>query len=624
MRSASTPAFRAETPGHDHYRGPLLSSESRTLIRILEHTEDEGHVDDNLRLLVFIPSAGSYEIGGWFHLFRMLPGRATSKGIQHIHTISCPRQMAGAELRDFGVHKTMLYALWDRTGQAVVEYTSFDYEVLDESEEGQEWHSATYPSEAELTPDYLDELLLRSGGDTLVDTFLSVILRPGVFSHFTIETALQQYVDSLSSIPGPPPDALKQSYLTLSEHIAAVVGCTVNLTDDPRTGVPQRDNYWNALKRDWEGFVARCRDIERSGRWPLALGIAEEGVMVLERERIGRIVMSDLPMEVRLTLQTEDAERLPFLRLAANVRKSLSNSNIHARESQFEIMVSQEHTYSYPESLDHCIMQTDDPREDLSETVLAQLSNYGDLTAEFMQALDIITASQVVKSEENDNSFPTPATRWTRGIATAYVNASTEARYDLCRDLILLLFQLNYRRHELPPPLISRIFVVFRNIWILRFLTWQPAGDPDGTTTVTDDQELAMLRGFQSMTVSRHSQGHGLQTLPVTYSLMHRLMDEDHLNGLEKSPHDMAASHISRLGLLASTDLAEVTLYEVSLCKWLFDLGFRDVALEIIGRLPRSVGITYVHGLVLVQIGRTEDGASMLRRVGAKFGECLW
>jgi len=622
VRSTSTPALRGETPALEH-RGPLLGSEPRKLIRILEHGEYGTSIDDNLRLLVFIPNPGSSESGGWFHLFRMTSSRATMKEIYLIRSIPCTAQTAGAELRDFGVHKSLLYALWDQAGQSVVEYTSFDPEVQEDSDDGQEWHSASYPSEAELTPDYLDELLLRSGGGSLVDTFLSVILRPGVFSHFTIETALQQYIESLASIPGEQPKQLSHSYITLTEHIAAVVGCTVNLTSDPRTGQPQRDNYWNALKRDWEGFIARCRDIERSGRWPLSLGITDDGVVILERERLGRVTPCDQPLEVLNALQTDDEEeedRFPFLRIAAEVRENLTNAQIYARESQFEIMVSQEHSYSFAESLDHCILSTEEPREDLTENVLDQLQSYPNLAPEFTHALEMIISLHVVKSEDNENLHYAAATRWTRGIATSYINATTEARYELCLNLVLLLFQIDTRLHELPPALLSRIFVTFRNLCILRYITWQPAGDPDGTTTVSEDQEAAMVRGLQSMSVSQRGTLAPTKGMPVTYSLMHRLMDEDSFNAFESPPHDMGASHLSYLALLESQDVAEVTQHEVSLCKWLFDLGFRDAALEVIGRLPRSVGITYVHGLVLVQIGRTEDGASMLQRVGAKFG----
>ena len=57
---------------------------------------------------------------------------------------------------------------------------------------------------------------------------------------------------------------------TVAEQITSVVGCTVERTKDPKIGAPLHTNYWDAQKRDWEGFVARCREIERNGCnwWP--------------------------------------------------------------------------------------------------------------------------------------------------------------------------------------------------------------------------------------------------------------------------------------------------------------------------------------------------------------------
>jgi hypothetical protein len=37
---------------------------------------------------------------------------------------------------------------------------------------------------------------------------------------------------------------------TTAEDIATVVGCTMDLMQDPQTGALQDDRYWNALKRD--------------------------------------------------------------------------------------------------------------------------------------------------------------------------------------------------------------------------------------------------------------------------------------------------------------------------------------------------------------------------------------
>jgi nuclear pore complex protein Nup160 len=616
-------------------RGPLLGPEPQQLIRVLHTSENDISVDDNLRVLVFMPTPSALESGGWFHLFRVSPSRAVNKELSHIRSVACSHRTGGAELRDFMVHRSSLYALWDQKGQPLVESISFDPEIADENEDGEVWYSTTYPPEAELTPDYLDELLLRSGGGSLVDTFMAAILRPGVFSHFTIETALQQYTDSLLSIPGVQSGPLRQSYLTLIEHIAAVVGCTVNVTVDPRTGIPQRANYWNALKRDWEGFVARCREIERSGRWPLSLGISHSGtVLLLERERAGCLATSDKPLELQDALNHDGiAENYPILQVGSAVRQKLSGAEIHARESQFDIMVSQERGYSYAETLEHCVSSLEEPREDLTESVREHLADISDLDVHFEQVLELISSTQGdIKVEEADEDAASAldtipyhrslATRWSRGVTIAYVHTSIEARYKLCLSLVLLLFHIGDRRKELSPVLLARIFATFRNLIILSYLAWQPAGDPDGTQPASSaDPELAILHGFQNMSVSsqRPVTKEARQMFLPTYSLNYRLME---VTDPPEAPLPQSAlAHLSMTNLLSSQDAAEVTQHEVSLCKWLLDLGFRDVALEIVGRLPRSPGISYVHGLILVQIGRTDDGASLLRRVGANFGE---
>lgn len=640
IKSISKPLSSLSSHGEgpvDDSRGPLLGPEPQKLLLVLPASNGEQNVDDSLRVLVFIPSPASLESGGRFHLFRVSSTRAVNKEFTHIQSIACPPRTAGAELRDFMVYRSCLHVLWDQMGQPVVECTSFDPDVINDNEEQDVWYATTYPPETELTSDYLDELLLRSGGGSLVDAFMTAILRPGIFSYFTIETALQQYTDSLLSIPGAQSGPLLQSFLTLSEHIAAVVGCTVNVIVDPRTGIPQRANYWNALKRDWEGFVARCREIERSGRWPLSLGVTQSGaVLLLERERAGCVATSDEPLEVRAGLSDEDVVDVqPILHVGLAVRQNLSNAQIHARESQFEIMVSQERGYTYEETLAHCVSSLEDPRQDITNTVLQQLVDVSDLGVQFEQVLDVLTSipSDIKVEETEDSSGPDissgssslPVTRWSRGVAIAYVHASVEARYELCLTLVLLLFHIGDRRQELSPVLLARIFATFRNLTILRYLAWQPAGDPDGTQSASlMDPDIAVLRGLQNMAVSsrRPTSGVASRVFRPTYSLNYRLLEE---GASETALLPQAAlRYFSMVDLLSSQDAAEVTCQEVLLCMRLLDHEFRDAALEVISRLPRSPGITYVHGLLLVQIGRTEDGASLLGRVGASFGETAW
>jgi hypothetical protein len=55
--------------------------------------------------------------------------------------------------------------------------------------------------------------------------------------------------------PGLTPKFMS-SYPTTAENTVGVVGCTVTLMQDTQTGALQHDRFWNALQRDWVGFVA--------------------------------------------------------------------------------------------------------------------------------------------------------------------------------------------------------------------------------------------------------------------------------------------------------------------------------------------------------------------------------
>ncbi|GBE90229.1 hypothetical protein SCP_1900780 [Sparassis crispa] len=109
------------------------------------------------------------------------------------------------------------------------------------------WNTATYAHEAELTPAYLEELLLSAG--SMADKFFGAISRPGTFSPVTLRTVIDQYTDACRSLPPPCMPQLLTTYGSVGEQIAAVVGGTVELTRDLSTGASQYDRYWNALKR---------------------------------------------------------------------------------------------------------------------------------------------------------------------------------------------------------------------------------------------------------------------------------------------------------------------------------------------------------------------------------------
>lgn len=129
----------------------------------------------------------------------------------------------------------ILYTLWDRQGQSVVERLE-NLTTARLAVEDHDWRTITYAPEAELTPAYLDELLLSPG--SLVDKFFEAVMRPGIFSPSTLQAAIAQYASACFSLYPPYPPQLLAMYATVSEQIAAVVGCTVKLAKDPLTGAP--------------------------------------------------------------------------------------------------------------------------------------------------------------------------------------------------------------------------------------------------------------------------------------------------------------------------------------------------------------------------------------------------
>jgi len=292
----STSASRAltPTPGTINPAKPtlLLGDEPQKLLRAFEH-------GNHIYVLAFIPTPSSTSSGGVFHLFEQVSDQLVTG-----FSLESSSASVHCQLHDFTVIGTSLHVLWSRQGQSVVESVERDWGNGKKNTPfiGQ-WVASTYPQESELTPSYLDELLLTPGSMTA--KFYEATMRPGVFSPLTLKIALEAYTLSCLSLPGAPPPQLTTPYATLGENIATVVGCTVRLTRDHQTGAQQHDKYWNALKRDWEGFIARCREVERMARWPLVLGSGSGGdLVVVERERVGVRVGEDLPLRLHRLLSS--------------------------------------------------------------------------------------------------------------------------------------------------------------------------------------------------------------------------------------------------------------------------------------------------------------------------------
>ncbi|KAJ7781667.1 nucleoporin Nup120/160-domain-containing protein [Mycena metata] len=588
---------------------PTLTSSSSSgseIISIATHQwpTDVGHVwtlsrDRNLRfwkakigcvatkMLSLLPGRELTPAPGGSAAPHILLG-AEHQTLLRIGTIECSKHSVHSHLQDFMVIADVLYTLWDRQGQSIVEKTVLNpAEFNDTDFRALSWQTSSYAPEPELTPAYLEELLISPG--SLTDKFFEAIMRPGMFSALTLRTAIEQYSDACASLPGPPPPQLTTTYTTVGENIAAVVGCTVNLNRDPHTGALQHANYWSALKRDWEGFIARCRELERSARWPLVLGAKGQGdIIVVERERVGSLVAEDLPIRLRRNLEED--------RQVESAHNIFRDSFMWSLESRLLDIIHQENAFSFADIIQDPVKSWTTGR---GAGLRGGYRAYPTLTAATRTALDVIGGfDSDVKREEDEVELllPPPNSDWSRALTATYVTATVSARYDLCLSLATLLS-----------------FAVFRGIAILRFLSRRPAGDPSGSRPATEDAADEVISRLRNMQVSRSLRG---THFAPTYSLIHRLLVQPaDTIGLPGAAHRFLDS----TGLLQSISPANATKYEVIFCERLRALGYYESASEIISCLPRTAGVTYVHARLWLNIGRADDAAYLMEKLAGAF-----
>ncbi|KAJ7672857.1 nucleoporin Nup120/160-domain-containing protein [Mycena rosella] len=555
-------------PGNSGVPHILLDVEHQTLLRVFSTPANEDHI----YVLAFIPTPSSPASGGSFQLLGTV-----SDQFYEIGTIECSKHSAHCHLQDFMVISDVLYTLWDRQGQSMVEKTVLNTAEFNDGDfNALPWQTSSYASEPELTPAYLEELL--------------------------IPPAIEQYSETCASLPGPLPPQLATTYATVGENIAAVVGCTVNLNRDPHTGALQHANYWSALKRDWEGHG---------------------DIIVVERERVGALVYEDLPIRLRRNLD-DDRQVEPFYNIFGilwGLQSKLGAQFMLSLESRLLDIIHQESAFSFADIIQDQVLRAkfgETLDEGAQSWIAGRLQSIEDIDASTRTALDVIGGfDSDVKREEDEVELllPPPHSDWSRALTATYVNATVSARYDLCLSLVTLLFFFAEQLDDWDPALLAEVFAVFRGIAILRFLSRQPAGDPSGSKPAAEDvaADEVILR-LRNMQVSRSLRG---SHFTPTYSLVHRLLVQpaDTL-GLPGAAHRFLDS----TGLLQSISPANATKYEVIFCERLRALGYYETTKEIISCLPRTAGVTYVHARLWLNIGRADDAAYLMEKLAGAFG----
>lgn len=560
-------------------------------------------------IVAFIPSESAFNAG----LFYVI--NTAHDHLRVIETIRCPANSVHSHLQDFIIKDGVLYTLWDQQGQSLVQWINLFAEAAKIDDTEPEWTTATYSNEVELTPAYLDELLLSPG--SLTDRYFEAVMRPGMFSDLTLRLALSQYTDACLSLPGGQPPQLYTSYTSLGENIAAVVGCTVQLTRDARSGALQYEQYWSALKRDWEGFIARCRELERSARWPLAISVSESesGVLIIERERIASVVETDQSLHF-----PPGASSLPevapwrLVEILWKLRSKLGQKFMAVLEARVVEMVHQDTDFAYADViLDVAgkLALKDHLDEGFDIWISGRLQSIEDIQSEARVVLNLIGGlDKQVKAEEEASEalLLAPILEWRRALVSSYATTCVHARYDHCVALITLLIFLAEDLSQWDPNLLAEILVVFRGIAILRYTSRQPAGTPSPESGSEEDV-IASLRNMNvSSNVPRYA---------PSVSLFHRLVD--HVNSSNGIP-GAAHSFLDNTGLLQSLSPAYATSSEVAFCERLRRLGYHEAARDCLEWLPSTPGVRYVLARLWIDEGRHDDAASSMQRIAGVFG----
>lgn len=582
----------------------LLDAAPQKLIQILA----PGDNASDFHALVFLPTPTSTTSGGVFYLLN-----TRDSSLNLLRNALCSPTSVHCTLRDFVYKNGVLYALWQQHGQAVLEMAEFALETTAPLS----WQQASYTSVSDLSQTNIDELLSQSG--SLTDRFMQLLLRPGVFSPLTLQLAVQEYTDHFLSLPGPHPSALLVTYPTLSERIASIVGSTVELTRDSRTGRTLYPQYWSALRRDWEGFIARCREIERSARWPLALGLGgpDENIVILERERIGTIVGEDAPLKLRrmLTLSIPLGPAHNLLETCWVVRTKMSPELMRGIENEAFNILNQEFAYPLADIILEAsgkVFCAGDLTEDLEAWIGSRLLSFQDVDQGIRNALDVIGGlDKIVKQEEDEVELMVPqsSSEWTNAFITSYISRTVEIRYEMCLSLLVLLFYLAEDLSQYDPRLITEVFAVFRGVVMLRLLCRQAAGDLLGSKTESVTSPELEENGSRLSSLRAVSE--------CTYSLIHSLLSQVMcLGSLSTAAHHF----LDQTGLLATVTPAYATRAEVLICERLRLSGYREIAQQLIALLPRTPSVSYVAGRIKLDLGRADDSVSLLQSLSGSFG----
>ena len=649
--------------------GPL-PPDPRTLLRVIM---GESRVDHNLLdVLAFIPTPFSNVHAGFFILYVF--DTQTNKLVV-VGEKLCSSQTLGCELRDFQVSQNVLHVAWDTAGRTLYETTQLDIGDWVANSDNEEqppdlWQEAQYLDDEVLSPTFTDMFNFSDDPQAVKEEIVHAILRPGAFSPYTVQTALEGYCKSLLTMPDPPYKTLQEPYEGIVERISGIVGCTVAKVVDPATGAELWENYWTALKRDIEGFLARCRDIERSARWPLALARYEDQIVLLERERTGMRVNQDGPLSLyrRISFRleegiTEDSlsppSQYPILNAAMLLRYRIHVASWKDVEDLLKFFPKSEPEQTYNATLLEMAQELEVEGLERSTTeavllFLTPLEQHADQREAFTNVINLLRdVGADVKDEEDEHEgnlvdivpkgFEPPNIdhhhRWSRSITTSYLTSTLEARYTLVSSVLFLLIFLAWKENndyndyvtsQIDPDIIDAFFALHRSITILKYIGAQVTEGPEAkqlkSGPLTPKNSLkregtvdTLLERLERLDVGRRSASwqpdqYNLKVKSIQ-SLLQALLDPlpDRFSLPYASDHFLRSTH-----LLASDTALTAGYPEVILLDHLS--SYPAVVLQVADWLPKIGGVCYVVGRMRLQLGDVDGAADYFERAARNFG----
>lgn len=504
---------------------------------------------------------------------------------------------------------------------------------------------------AQWNAGHFDELLRDDPEKGVTATFVEHVFYPGRYPPATLEYAIAVYEDALlaeTTDPHSRPEALTFEYPSVSERIAAVVGCSVQLDVSPQTGAVLYDSYTKRLKGEWLRFVAIANESRTAALFPLALSVSPErgAALVVMRDAVAVPIVQDT---VRVLQDLDPDSRTAFLALPPHaleatyphlaprdIRQDLFTildaigtlsralSSTAARELELELVAKVRTPFAahvedvaielYEGSLEPYV--TADVRDAVNE----QLGILFKAEASFQALWTLLTTPEVVKPLVSKRTAP--PSDLASALLTDAVAVSIEARYRLVGGLATLLLFIcgdSTASGLLPDPasLTSGTLATLHTLASLRWVAQQAAAPLPPPPSSADD---SILERFDSLNVTRDVDSPDAPTV-ASFSLLNGLLRDPAYSPPLSLSSPLASSltggvstFLDRTGLIIHKRLVVDSPGDVRFAKGLQERGLPDLALEFAELYPKGTGMLYVMGKAYVDLGRWEEAVKAFER----------